>query len=88
MRYWISWYQPTEDWRPLKTGIPHWCTGFTGSTPTEYTICAIVDADNEDAAKTRILEDWPEAHNWRFCSPRPDDYMPPTDRFPQPKKEA
>lgn len=86
MRFWISWYQPTEDYRPLKEGISYWKTGQTVSEPVQYTLCAVVDAEDKGAAKKRILEDWPEAHNWRFCDSVPDGWEPSSDRFPAREK--
>jgi hypothetical protein len=80
-RFWISWYQPTEDYRPLKEGIEYWCTGQTLSEPEQYTLCAIVDAKDEESAEARILKDWPEVTDWRFCEERETDWRPPSDRF-------
>ena len=66
---WVSWYQPTEDYRPI--GFPPnekvlgwWCTG---SGAKGATIVAVVFADNDAAAKEAVLVDWPEVEEWRFC---------------------
>jgi hypothetical protein len=72
MKFWLSWYQPTQDYRPL-TYPPNeaiagwWCSGFASEG---HTICAAVVADSEEAAKAAVNADWPEAENWRFCEER------------------
>jgi hypothetical protein len=84
-RFWVSWYQPTEDYRPL-TYPPNnhilgwWCSGHAevGST-----ICAAIEAENEEAAREAVLKDWPEAfdvEDWRFINEKPNDWKP-GDRF-------
>ena len=82
--WWVSWYQPTDDMRPLKDP-PHeqvlgwWCSGqrLVDNAPT---LCAHVQADTQKAVKDIIAIDWPEAMEWRFC--QVTDHMPPGDRFP------
>mgnify|MGYP006921408983 CR=1 FL=1 len=70
MRFWISWYQPTGDHRPLaypphRSILGWWCTGFASEGVA--TICALVEAADEDTAKAAVRVDWPEAERWRFC---------------------
>ena len=78
-RFWISWRQPTEDYRPL-TDPPHpqvlgwWCSGHT-------TLCAAVEANSEVEARMYVRIAWPEASEWRFCEEKPADFVP-GDRFP------
>ena len=84
MRYWISWEQRTVDHRPLafppnKGVLGWWCSGYTEDGWA--TLCAAVDADNEEGAKSTVKIDWPEAGEWRYCEQRADDWMP-NDRFP------
>ena len=83
--FWISWYQPTEDYRPLKDpskAKAWWCTGRR-SSDYAATICAWVKANTEIEAKKIVQEDWPEAQEWRFIEKKPDDWEgPPKDRFP------
>lgn len=80
--FWISWEQPTEDYRPL-TYPPNpailgwWCSG---SGEGYFTLCAYVEAENEAAAEEAVLKDWPEIEHWRFCQGR--DHYEPSDRFP------
>lgn len=82
MIYWISWYQPTEDHRPLtyppnKGVLGWWCTGMSDKGDT---LCAMVVADTAVHAEEIIRVDWPEAETWRFC----DEVATTTlsDRFP------
>ena len=85
-RFWISWVQPGDDYRPLtyppNTGIlGWWCSGYSGEGST---ICAVVEAPNSSDAKAAILKDWPEAlelDDWRFVEERAKDWRP-NDRFP------
>jgi len=86
--YWISWYQPTADYRPNtyppNNAILGWhCTGQRLSDGAN-TIVAHVIAPSVAAAKEAVLVDWPEAREWRFCDlsePTP----PQSDRFPLPE---
>lgn len=85
-RYWISWYQPTTDYRPLydskKEKEPlnklYWCSGQRGDG--QWTMCAVVDAKNGKEAKKTVQKYWPEAEEWRFCSLKDRKFMP-GDRF-------
>lgn len=86
-RYWVSWLQTTEDYRPL-TFPPNgrvlgwWCSGYRSSDDAA-TICALVAAETEDDAKAVILKDWPEADEWRFCDEVEPDWDPNKGgRFP------
>lgn len=81
MYFWISWYQPTEDHRPLtyppnESVLGWWCSG---STDDSSVLCALVRAKDEDDAKAAITKDWPEANDWRFCNEKPDLSL--SDRF-------
>jgi len=84
MKYqWISWHQPTEDYRPLtfppnKAIIGWWCSGYHSDGTS--ILCALVKAGNADAAKAAVLQDWPEAEVWRFCVEKEDAML--SDRFP------
>lgn len=88
MRFWISWYQPTEDYRPVydpaKESEPlnhlYWCSGQRGSDDA-WTLCAVVDASTDEEARRIVQRYWPEAHEWRFCELKASDWMP-GDRFP------
>ncbi len=85
MRYWISWEEPTPDGdhRPMTTPVEPavlhwWCSGYGEGYST---LCAVVDANTEDLAKVLVKVFWkPQA--WRFVHEKPNDWMPPADRFP------
>ena len=82
MYQWISWYQPTEDYRPLSYPpnaaiMGWWCSG---SAATSSTLCALVLADDEEAAREAVRKDWPEAVEWRFCVTKEAPQL--GDRFP------
>lgn len=87
-RFWISWVQPTEDWRPL-TDPPQnqivgwWCSGY--DPEDRATLCALVSASTLDDAKNALRVSWPEVPpnkgDWRFAEEREPKYLP-GDRFP------
>lgn len=87
-RYWLSWPQPTEDFRPL-TDPPDiavkgwWCSGY--DSEDRATLCALVDSYSLSAAKGAVRRSWPEAPSrrveWRIESEREADWLP-GDRFP------
>jgi len=86
MKYWISWVQTSEDYRPL-TAPPNggiwgwWCSGETGEG--DAILCAWVQADSKEEAEDVIYQDWPEAKEveWRFFNSKPIGWKP-SDRFP------
>lgn len=79
--FWLSWYQPTEDYRPL-TSPPNpqilgwWCSGHAAQGAT---ICAYVEAEDDKSARDAVKRDWPEAEEWRFIEER-NSYQT-SDRF-------
>lgn len=81
--FWVSWIQPTEDFRPL-TDPPNdnvlgwWCSGY--SSDESPILCAAVTGRNEVDTAKHIRKSWPELKDWRFCEPRPRDWTP-GDRF-------
>jgi len=81
-RYWVSWYILTEDYKPIHVdeNIPEcWCTG---SNHDSETMCAIVDADDGDAAHETICTYWnSHAIRWRFIHEVSHDWCPDPDRF-------
>ena len=82
MIYWISWLQPTIDYRPLAFPpnddiLGYWCTE---STSNVFTLYAYVVAGDEEGARAKILKDWPEAKDWRICEPQ--DIVVDSDHFP------
>jgi hypothetical protein len=85
-RYWISWWQPGDDPRPLhfppkEPRVLGWWR--SGSDGERTSICAIVAASVEWTAKAAVAEDWPESVDaeWRFVEQKSADWTP-GDRFP------
>ena len=85
-RFWISWWQPGEDCRPLhfppkeQRVLGWWRSGSDGERTS---ICALVEASAEWTAKAFVAEDWPESVDaeWRFVERKPDGWLP-NNRFP------
>lgn len=79
---WLSWYQPTEDHRPVSyppnEGVLAWFC--TGRSERGATIVALIEADTEEQAKEIALKDWPEIVDWRFCEDKHDRKL--SNRFP------
>ena len=79
--YWLSWFQPTDDHRPIafppnKGILGWWCTGeYDGGS----TLCAWVLATDEEFAKNLVKIDWPEVVKWRFIEER--EKVTHCDRF-------
>ena len=87
-RFWVSWLQPTEDYRaltfpPNESIIGYWCSGYASGANDESIpiLCAVVDAADQEAAAEAVKKDWPEWQEWRFIEERDADYKP-GDRFP------
>lgn len=87
--YWISWYQLTEDHRPLrfppgKHILGWWCTGYRGSD-NAATLVAAVAAQSKEQAEWMIDFDWAapvggKQIEWRFCEEL--DELKTSSRFP------
>jgi hypothetical protein len=77
-KYWISWYQPGEDCRPLtyppNASILGWWE--SGECNGGSTLCALALAESKDAAKEAVQKDWPEAEDWRFCDLKEPEFLP------------
>jgi hypothetical protein len=85
-RYWISWWQPGADCRPLHfPPKEHRVLGWwrSGTDDARTSICALVAASTEWTAKAFVAEDWPESIDaeWRFVEEKANDWMP-GERFP------
>lgn len=87
-RFWVSWFEPLGDYRPLNDPpnagvLGWWCTGErrSGSGPLAV-LCAVVAAGDEQEAKAAIATDWPGEKLWRFCEETPSFWRPAADRFP------
>lgn len=85
MRFWVSWYQPTEDHRPIffppEKLLGWWCSGDSDRGDI---LCALLDADSEKEAKDVLAMYWPETRyidDWRIWNHVDDDFTT-GDRFP------
>lgn len=87
-RYWISWWGGNDgEPRPFaeseeSPSFHWWVTGERFTTTDTYSICAVVDADDDQHAKQQITEWWPGVDEWRFCKTKPHYWMPDASRFP------
>jgi hypothetical protein len=87
-RFWLSWPQPTEDFRPLtdppdERVVGWWCSGY--DSRDRATLCALVNATNLAEAKAAVRASWPEAPSKRAAWRIEDEHEPawlPGDRFP------
>lgn len=82
--YWISWQQPTDDYRPLtyppnESVLGWWCTGY--DSKDRATLCAWVCAETVEGARAAVSKDWPEAVHGRFCEE--SQHVTLSGRFPQ-----
>lgn len=83
MRFWIGWNEPGDDPRPTAWPLPplihYW---ISGEGDGYHTLCAVVDAASEAAAKDLIDSLWYPT-DWRFCQEKADTWRP-GERFPWP----
>jgi hypothetical protein len=88
IRYWISWWQPGDDPRPLhyppknEKVLGWWESGHEfGNGRTS--ICALIRAESPSLAMLAVADDWPESVNaeWRFVEEVPGEWSTGT-RFP------
>lgn len=80
---WISWYQPTDDHRPVnypptEKVLAWWCTGHSAAHGA--TLVALIDVHNQEQAEHHVKLNWPEAEKWRFCVDKNDKVF--GDRLP------
>lgn len=89
-RFWMGWYGGSDgDCRPLTVSVPFawWCTGEEydfdglGLRRARSTLCAVVDAEDVQAAWACVGTFWPEAVE-RFAEARDSGWFPSSDRFP------
>ena len=82
--YWVSWY--TND-KNFTLTSPWWVSGYVAGSG-ERTICSAIKADSEQHVYLAIHRAYDDPHaslTFRFCSERPDDLQPFTDRFERSK---
>ncbi len=96
MRFWLSWEERANDYRPMSDPpndavLGWWCSGEAGDG-SFHTLCALVEAASLEAAQTAVRLDWPAvevyrgeerpcARVWRFGHEVAADWLP-SDRFP------
>lgn len=91
--FWISWFH-TPAMGGFELHSPWWVSGSRevvnrlafDEGHSEPTICAAVQADDEDGAKEAVVASYdmrPSNVEWRFCEPRADDWTPFNERFPK-----
>ena len=83
--YWLSWYEKSEDCRPLRyppgEQVLGWWISGERCSDGAATICAYVKASSEADAWKAIDEDWPDsAREVRFCNQHDKPIV--SDRFP------
>jgi len=90
MRFWVSWYDAEEDYRPLHDPpgpgiLGWWCSGETCEDPPRATLVVFIDAPSEAKARAALKREWPETANaeFRFFEEQPESFRP-GDRFPLP----
>lgn len=92
MKYWwVSWAQPTADYRPMTWPPPDWMLGFWCSgfnSDDQATLVVWLKAESEEAAKKQLASpsQWPEfpGTELRFIEERVQSWRP-SDRFPIPE---
>jgi hypothetical protein len=84
-RFWLSWYEPSEDWRPVhfppnENILGCWCSELSDIGPT---VVAFVESKNEQEAWDSIDKEFPREgpRDIRFCEERDFSFLP-NDRFP------
>jgi hypothetical protein len=84
-RYWVSWVQVTEDYRPMNFPPHDRVLGWwkSGECEEGANLCAVVEGESELDACESIKQEWPECEDggdWRFFQEVDNDFHP-SDRF-------
>lgn len=82
-RFWVSWVQPTDDYRPLTFPpnegiIGWWCSGY--DSDDNATLVALIEAESKESVEKAIKLDWPEFQTFRFFE-KWDEGSRLSDRF-------
>lgn len=86
-RFWVSWWEPYENgdddvrprkW-PLKNGILNYWN--SGSREDAASICALIEAESEEAVEQAVAKQGWSPKEWRFIEEKPSDWTPGS-RFP------
>jgi hypothetical protein len=82
-KWWVSWYQDGDDYRPLNFPpnegvLGWWCSGEAADGSA--TLVALLAARDESHAREIVNADWPELgeSEWRFADERDSSYRPGT----------
>jgi len=88
--FWLSWIH-RDGIGAFEIHTPWWVSGHRMAARgdeelDEPTIVAAVQADDEDAAKEKVMSAFdkrPAWLEWRFCEPRAPEWEPFSGRFPR-----
>jgi len=85
-RYWASWWSGNyADEGCTAPPFEFWVSGQRerrdGGEKDDCSICAVIDAEDEDAVEGLIKNHFPD-YEMRFCELRASDFFPSPDRFP------
>lgn len=82
-RFWVSWFAADS---PFTLESPWWISGarLFGDGREQATVCAAVEADDEDDARWVIerAHDKRVSLEWRFVERKADNWSPYSERFP------
>lgn len=84
-RFWGSFIQPTEDFRPINYPPNESILGWwkSGEDSNGHAIlCAAIQAEDDATAREAVTTDWPEAEEWRFLDAMGPTWRITSDRFP------
>ena len=85
-RFWVSWFGCWETLGKFTLYTPWWESGYTFEETERQCICAAIKARDEDHVREIVIgsyDDPPGVFEFRFVEPRPDDWSPYTERFPE-----
>lgn len=82
-RFWVSWVQRTNDYRPIgypphKPVLGWWCSGY--DSQDNAILVALVEVKDEEDAQKVVSKEWPEWDGWRFIDEVDSDFKP-SNRF-------
>jgi hypothetical protein len=85
IRHWVSWWSGNyQDEGCTAPPFQVWVSGSrfrdTNDDRDEQSLCAVIDADSEQAIKETVAKHYPD-YEMRFCNPVADDFQP-SNRFP------
>ncbi len=83
-RWWVSWHQGGDDYRPVqwplaKPLIAYWCSGHGEDSAS---LCLLAEADTAQEVDDAIMAYWPDRGEMRFFEERAAGWTPEPSRFP------